>query len=196
MSECSTFISSSPDHPAEPGSLGRPQIGRKLAILDKDGPVGPGKEGIISVHRSDPGLMLGYFGAEQATADKFQGDWFLTGDHAAMSIDGDITFMGRVDDMMNAGGFRVSPLEVEAASLPHPRITEIGVTDIEVKEDTRIIVAFYTADTEIPEADLTAFAAEHLARYKQPRAWVRLDALPTNPNGKLSRKGLKPLFVR
>jgi acyl-coenzyme A synthetase/AMP-(fatty) acid ligase len=196
MSECSTFISATPDHPAAPGSLGRPQIGRKVAVMDEDGPVRSGKEGIISVHSSDPGLMLGYFGAPKATAEKFQGDWFLTGDHASMNAEGDITFMGRVDDMMNAGGFRVSPLEVEAALLPHPLIHEIGVTDIEIKEDARIIVAFYTSDAPIPEADLTAFAAAQLARYKQPRAWVRLDEMPTNPNGKLSRKGLKPLFPR
>ncbi|WP_420567366.1 class I adenylate-forming enzyme family protein [Thalassovita sp.] len=196
MSECSTFISASPAHPAAQGSLGRPQVGRKIAILDEDGAVEYGKEGIISVHRSDPGLMLGYYGAPDATAAKFQGEWFLTGDHASMNASGDITFMGRVDDMMNAGGFRVSPLEVEAALLPHPQINEIGVTDIEIKEDARIIAAFYTSDAPIPEPDLTAFAQDRLARYKQPRAWVRLAEMPTNPNGKLSRKGLKPLFPR
>lgn len=194
MSECSTFISASPDHPAQPGTLGRPQKGRKVAILGEGGPVGYGKDGIISVHRSDPGLMLGYFGAEQATADKFQGDWFLTGDHASMSADGDITFMGRVDDMMNAGGFRVSPLEVEAALLPHPQINEIGVTDVEIKQDTWVIAAFYTSDNPIPQDDLDAFSADRLARYKQPRVWVQVDEMPTNPNGKLSRQALKPLF--
>jgi acyl-coenzyme A synthetase/AMP-(fatty) acid ligase len=196
MSECSTFISASPEHPAAPGSLGRPQVGRKLAILDKEGPVHCGKEGIISVHKSDPGLMLGYYGAEAETAAKFQGDWFLTGDHASMSETGDINFIGRVDDMMNAGGFRVSPLEVEAALLPHPAIREIGVTDVEVKEDTFVIAAFYVADHDVPNEDLAAFAEDRLARYKQPRAWIRLDSLPTNPNGKLSRQALKPLFKR
>ncbi|NEU35425.1 benzoate--CoA ligase, partial [bacterium LRH843] len=79
-----------------------------------------------------------------------------------MNASGDITFMGRVDDMMNAGGFRVSPLEVEAALLPHPQINEIGVTDIEIKEDARIIAAFYTSDAPIPEPDLTAFAQDRL----------------------------------
>ncbi|MBA86045.1 class I adenylate-forming enzyme family protein [Thalassobius sp. S69A] len=194
LSECSTFISSSPDAPAIAGSLGRPQIGRKVSIIDEEGPVGTGKDGIICVHRSDPGLMLGYFGAPDETAQKFQGDWFMTGDHAEMTPQGDIVLHGRVDDMMNAGGYRVSPLEIEAALLPHPAIQEIGVTDVEIKEDTRIIVAFYRADTEIPAADLTRYAAERLARYKQPRAWVRLTEMPTNPNGKLSRRALKPLF--
>ncbi|WP_319823663.1 class I adenylate-forming enzyme family protein [Thalassovita sp.] len=196
MSECSTFISASPDHPAKPGTLGRPQIGRKIAIIDEEGPVTNGQDGTIAVHRSDLGLMLGYYGAPEDTAARFQGDWFLTGDHAEMSPDGDITFHGRVDDMMNAGGYRVSPLEVEAALLPHPLIREIGVTDIAVKEDAAIIAAFYTADSDIPEENLRAYAEERLARYKQPRAWVRIDTMPTNPNGKLSRKALKPLFPR
>ncbi|THD74847.1 long-chain fatty acid--CoA ligase [Thalassobius vesicularis] len=196
MSECSTFISAGPANPALPGTLGRPQTGRKIAIVDEEGPVECGKDGTIAVHRSDQGLMLGYYGAPEDTAARFQGDWFLTGDHAEMSEAGDITFHGRVDDMMNAGGYRVSPLEVEAALLPHPRIREIGVTDIEIKEDAAIIAAFYTSDAEIPQEELTAYADSRLARYKQPRAWVRIDAMPTNPNGKLSRKALKPLFPR
>lgn len=193
MSECSTFISASPQHPAAPGSLGRPQVGRKIAVIDEEGPIKIGKEGIISIHRSDPGLMLGYFGAAKETAAKFQGDWFLTGDHATMSAEGDITFMGRVDDMMNAGGFRVSPLEVETTLHAHPKIREIGVTDIEIKEDTRVIAAFYTSDAPIPEEDLRAFAEICLARYKQPRLWRRVETMPTNPNGKLSRKALRAL---
>lgn len=191
MSECSTFISASPQHPAASGSLGRPQAGRKIAVMDKEGPVSHRNEGIISIHRSDPGLMLGYYGAPKETAAKFQGDWFLTGDHAAMSADGDITFLGRVDDMMNAGGFRVSPLEVETTLHAHPKVREIGVTDIEIKEDTRVIAAFYTSDAPIPEEELRAFAESRLARYKQPRLWHRIETMPTNPNGKLSRKALR-----
>ncbi|MDX1780177.1 MAG: class I adenylate-forming enzyme family protein [Thalassovita sp.] len=194
MSECSTFISASPDNPATEGSLGRPQRGRRIAILGPDGPVERGIEGIIAVDRRDPGLMLGYFGAEDETAARFQGDWFVTGDHGVMRADGQIDYAGRGDDMMNAGGYRVSPLEVEAALHGIPGIREIGVTDVEIKADTRIIVAFYTADQPLDETALNAFAQQNLARYKQPRAWVRIDQMPTNPNGKLSRKGLKPLF--
>ena len=110
-----------------------------------------------------------------------------------MEKDGQIAYHGRDDDMMNAGGYRVSPLEVEAALLAHPGITEAGATDIEVKEDVRLIAAFYTGPEDIPEEDLRAWCEERLARYKQPRIFRRLDSLPTNPNGKLQRKALKPL---
>lgn len=193
MSECSTFISGSPAHPATPGTLGRPQDGRRVAILGPDGPVALGAEGTIAVTRSDPGLMLGYFGAEAETAAKMQGEWFLTGDQGMMQAGGQITYLGRADDMMNAGGYRVSPLEVEAALLAHPAIREVGVTDVEVKEDARIIVAFYVGEAA-DEAELKAFAAGCLARYKQPRVYVRLEALPSGANGKILRRALKPLY--
>ncbi|MGR3504770.1 MAG: class I adenylate-forming enzyme family protein [Paracoccaceae bacterium] len=193
MSECSTFISGSPAHPATQGTLGRPQDGRRVAILGPDGPVELGAEGTIAVARTDPGLMLGYFGAEAETAARMQGDWFLTGDQGMMDADGQITYLGRADDMMNAGGYRVSPLEVEAALLTHPAIREVGVTDIEVKQDARIIVAFYVGHPT-DEADLKAFAETCLARYKQPRVYIQLEALPAGANGKILRRALKPIY--
>lgn len=194
LSECSTFISGSPCRPAAPGTLGRPQTGRRVAIIGADGPVATGEEGTIAVHASDPGLMLGYLGAPEATARKFAGDWFLTGDQGVMDADGQITYLGRADDMMNAGGYRVSPIEVEAALAAHPGITAVAVTDIEVKVDARVIMAFYTGPETIPAAELDAFARERLAAYKAPRGFIHLDALPTGANGKLLRRALRPIY--
>jgi acyl-coenzyme A synthetase/AMP-(fatty) acid ligase len=195
MSECSTFISGSPAHPAAPGTLGRPQAGRRVAILGPDGhPVDPDEEGTIAVHRSDPGLMLGYVGAPEATAARFVGDWFLTGDQGMMSPDGTITYLGRADDMMNAGGYRVSPLEVEAALAEHPGITQVAVTDIEVKEDARLIMAFYTGPDPIDPASLDAFARARLAGYKCPRGFFHVESLPMGANGKLLRRALRPIY--
>jgi len=196
MSECSTFISSSPAHPARGGALGRPQRGRKVAILGPDGPVNKGEEGTIAIHRSDPGLMLGYLNAPEETKARMQGDWFLTGDLGAMAADGQITYLGRGDDMMNAGGYRVSPLEVESALLSFPGIEAAGVTDVEVKADTSIIAAFYTAPGELDETALRTHIETRLARYKQPRAFIHLTELPTGANGKLLRRALRPLFER
>ncbi len=194
MSECSTFISASPDHPAAPGTLGRPQQGRCVAILGADGPVPRGTEGTIAVHRHDPGLMLGYLGAPEATEARMQGDWFLTGDQGMMDAAGDITYLGRADDMMNAGGFRVSPLEVEAVLNTHSGITQSAVTDIEVKQDARLIMAFYTGPAPLDGDALHRFAAEALASYKRPRGYFHLDALPTGANGKLQRRELARIY--
>ena len=195
MSECSTFISASPALPAHPGTLGRPQAGRRIALLGEDGaPVPLGEEGTIAVDRNDPGLMLGYWQAEDETKARFSGDWFLTGDRGTMDEDFFIRYAGRADDMMNAGGYRVSPLEVEATLARFPGIKSVGVTDVEVKKDARVIAAFYTSEDDLDEAALTAYVEDTLARYKQPRLFRRLDMLPTNTNGKLSRRALREQF--
>ena len=194
MSECSTFISGHPGRPARDGALGVAQDGRRIAIVGTDGPVMTGETGVIAVHRSDPGLTLGYLGAEADTKACFQGDWFLTGDLGRMDPDGQVHYLGRSDDMMNAGGFRVSPLEVERALAEFPGLNEIGVTEVEVKPHVRVIAAFYTCDDSVSQADLDAFVARSLPRYKQPRIMQKVAAIPRNPNGKLLRKALPPLW--
>ncbi len=194
MSECSTFISGSPKAPAAPGAIGRAQPGRQVAILGQDGPQPPETPGTIAIHRDDPGLMLGYFGAPEETRAKFQGDWFLTGDMASCNASGQFTYLGRADDMMNAGGFRVSPLEVEAALSTMPGITAVGAAEVEVKRGTRVIAAFYTAPTPLDAADLQRYAETRLARYKQPRLYIHMAELPTGANGKLQRRSLRAAY--
>ncbi len=191
MSECSTFISGCPATPAKEGAIGTAQPGREVAILTDKGPARTNTPGTIAVHRSDPGLALGYLGAPDLWNARFQGDWFLTGDQGIMDADGQITYLGRNDDMMNAGGFRVSPLEVEETLLGMEGITGVGVTEVEVKKGTAVIAAFYTAAAPLNDYKLTDYAKETLARYKQPRLYVHVDALPTGGNGKLLRRQLR-----
>lgn len=190
MSECSTFLSGSPRRPAPEGTAGFPQPGRRLAILDEAGrPLAAGQAGTLAVHGSDPGLFLGYLGQRDETAARFRGEWFLTGDLAVEGADGSIATLGRADDMMNAGGFRVSPVEVEGALAGHPGAGELAVTEMPVASGSSVIAAFWTGDAT--EAELAALAAERLARYKQPRLWRHLDALPRTPTGKISRRSLR-----
>ena len=190
MSECSTFISSCPGRPADPATLGRPQPGRRVAILEDGAPVPRGAPGTIAVHRGDPGLMLGYLDAPEATAARMSGDWFLTGDLGAMDADDQVTYLGRADDMMNAGGYRVSPIEVEAALAACPGIAQCAVTEIEVRADARVIAAFYTGPETLPEDTLDRHMRARLAGYKCPRLYTRVPALPTGPNGKVQRRAL------
>ncbi len=194
MSECSTFVSASPAHPAPPGASGRPQDGRRVALLGLDGPVPLHEEGVIAVHRSDPGLMLGYLDQPEETAARFQGDWFLTGDTGSMAEDGAITYLGRADDMMNAGGYRVSPLEVEAALNAHPQVQETAAIELRIKADASVIAAVYVADTPLEDDILNRFASAHLARYKMPRIYIHRDTLPKSANGKLNRHALRAQY--
>jgi acyl-coenzyme A synthetase/AMP-(fatty) acid ligase len=194
MSECSTFISSSPSAPAQGDAIGQPQPGRRVAIVDAGGPVPVGTAGTIAIHKDDPGLMLGYHGAPDQTAARYQGEWFLTGDQGVSDSTGQITYLGRNDDMMNAGGFRVSPLEVEAALSQTPGVTSIGVAQVEVKPGVFVIAGFYTADLPLDEAALHLYAKTKLARYKQPRLYVHVPALPMGANGKLLRRSLRATY--
>ncbi|TVP73501.1 MAG: benzoate--CoA ligase [Rhodobacteraceae bacterium] len=194
MSECSTYISANPAQPAAPGTAGRAQPGRRLAILGPEmTPVARGTEGVLALHRDEPGLMLGYL-ENAAPVLPLQGEWFLTGDRAMMAEDGAISYLGRDDDMMNAGGFRVSPLEVERALMAHPAIHDIACTEVSPRAGVSVIAAFYTADAPLAEDALQDFAAAHLARYKQPRIYRHCDSLPRSANGKLSRRALRAEF--
>ncbi|MEL7090363.1 MAG: fatty acid--CoA ligase family protein, partial [Pseudomonadota bacterium] len=190
MSECSTFISSSPTMPAPRDTMGRPQPGRRVAILGPDGPAPIGDTGVIAISRDDPGLMLGYLNAQAETDARFRGDWFLTGDLGSMAADSTVTYAGRNDDMMNAGGFRVSPVEVEQALLSMPGLTACGAAEVTLAPGKSIIVLFYTGPEPLDDGALSAHAATRLARYKQPRAYVHLPTLPTGPTGKLIRRHL------
>lgn len=192
LSECSTFLSGSPDRPAPPGSTGYPQPGRRLAVLDDSGiPVPEGTPGVLAVHRSDPGLFLGYLDAPEDTAARFRGDWFLTGDTVAIGAEGAMRYLGRDDDMMNAGGYRVSPVEVEEAMQRHAGVIDCAAAEVAVRADARVIACFYTSATPLDEAALAHHAGETLARYKQPRIYVRLPTLPRGANNKLRRKELR-----
>jgi acyl-coenzyme A synthetase/AMP-(fatty) acid ligase len=199
MSEISTYVSSSPEVPPKPGSPGKPQPGRAVAILPVDGgsdPLGSGETGLLAVHRSDPGLMLGYWNRPDEAAQAFRGDWFLGGDLATMDEDGYIWFEGRNDDLMNAFGYRVSPQEVENVLLGHPGVAEAGVAEVQVRDDVSIIAAFVVAAEggECDGAAVLAHAEQHLARYKLPREIRIVEALPRTGNGKLLRKELCKLM--
>ena len=194
MSECSTFVSGAPGRTVDAGSIGWPQPGRRVAIVDAQGtPLPRNTPGIIAVDAADPGLMLGYWGDAAGTAARLQGGWFLTGDQGAMGTDGQIRYLGREDDQINPGGFRVSPLEIETALADLPGISELAVTELTVKDGVRVVAAFYTADNDLDSAALEAGARERLADFKRPRAWIRVDALPRSPNGKLLRRSLPAL---
>jgi len=192
LSECSTFLSGSPDRPAPPGSTGFAQPGRRIAVLDDVGnPVAPGTPGVLAVHRSDPGLFLGYFNAPADTAARFRGEWFLTGDSVQAEAEGAMRYLGRDDDMMNAGGYRVSPVEVEEAMLRFAGITECAAAEVAVRADATVIACFYASAAPLDEVALARHATETLARYKQPRLFVRLPALPRGAHNKLRRRDLR-----
>ena len=198
MSECSTYISSSPSVAVRPGSPGKPQQGRcvvALPVEEGEEPLSPGEIGLLAVHRSDPGLMLGYWKRPDEEDLIYRGEWFIGGDLVHFDADGYLIYHGRNDDMMNAMGYRVSPLEVEHCLSKHPAVAEVAVTELRVREGVSVIAAFVVPrDPDEPDgldaAPLLAYAHEHLAAYKCPREVIFTDVLPRTANGKVRRRDL------
>lgn len=190
MSEASTFVSSSPSVPPRQGFAGKAQNGRRLAVLGSAGPVGFGEAGVLAISKDDPGLMIGYFEQPTETETKFQGDWFVTGDTVSMDRDGYVTYLGRDDDMMNAGGYRVSPIEVEAAMMGCEGVTQAAAAEVKVRDGVHVIAGFYVADDDLSDA-LTEICTQALAKYKRPRMFVKMKALPMGANNKIQRKALR-----
>jgi acyl-coenzyme A synthetase/AMP-(fatty) acid ligase len=182
--------------PRKPGAVGKAQAGRRLAVLPLDGssePLPAGEEGLLAVHRADPGLMLGYWQRPQEERDVYRGEWFVGGDIAIVDREGYVFHRGRANDLMKALGYRVAPLEVEAALAEHPSVAEVACAEVRVRADVSIIAAFVVAHPGASHdaGEIERFAAERLAAYKCPRCIVFVDALPRTANGKLMRGALR-----
>ncbi|CAK0777641.1 AMP-dependent synthetase and ligase [Azospirillaceae bacterium] len=201
MSEISTYISTGPGMLLKPGSPGRPQEGRRVAILDSrqeasESPrlLPPGEIGLIAVHRSDPGLMLGYWRRPEEEALVYRGEWFAGGDLAHIDEDGYVWFHGRNDDILKISGYRLSPTEIERVLSRHPSVADVAVGECAVSADLSVLTAFVVRAVACEETDILDWAADHLAVYKLPRKVVFMDNLPRTSNGKLRRKELPREF--
>ena len=190
MSECSTFISQRPnENLTDLQSMGKPQRGRSVAILNEENnPVGFDKVGNLAVASTDPGCMLYYLGEK-----KLKQKWLLTNDLAKMSKYGEVTYIGRNDDMLNSGGNRVSPIELENLFSSLEGIDNVAAVDLTIKKDTTIIAVFYVAEESF-EKKLKILSVQNLARYKQPRLFIQVDSFPTSGNGKINRNQLRSQY--
>ena len=196
MSEISTYVSTPPNRKAPQGVTGWAQPGRHIAVLDDTGsPAAIGHVGRLAVHRSDPGLMLGYWKRPDLTENAYCGEWFVTGDLASMAEDGAVTYAGRADDQMNAGGYRVDPQDIETALTGLDGVSECGAAELQLRDGVSIIAAWIVPEegARLHRETILAEAKKHLAAYKLPRALFLVDALPRTPNGKLTRRRLTEL---
>jgi acyl-coenzyme A synthetase/AMP-(fatty) acid ligase len=201
MTEVSTYVSSGPAVAVRPGSPGRAQPGRRIAILPESpedssrasAPLPPHEPGLLAVHRSDPGLMLGYWRRPEEEAQVFRGEWFVGGDVASLDDDGYVWFHGRADDVIKSFGYRLSPVEIEAALASCPGVAEVAVVGLVLDETKTLVTAcLVRADDDagraLDESALRAHSTAHLAGYKQPHEYRFVDALPRTANGKVQRR--------
>ncbi|MSQ42290.1 MAG: acyl-CoA synthetase [Dehalococcoidia bacterium] len=196
MTEMSTYISTGPGVPIRPGSAGRPQPGRRVAILpiegDSEEPLPPDETGLLAVHRSDPGLMLGYWRRPAEQAAVIRGEWFIGGDLCSMDADGYVWFRGRADDVIKSFGYRLSPLEIEKVIDTFPAIAEACVVPHRIDDQRTLVTACVVArdGTTIDRDALARYVEARLAEYKRPHEYVVMESLPRTRNGKVLRREL------
>ncbi|WP_370275037.1 AMP-binding protein [Pararhodobacter marinus] len=192
QTECNMVASSAASLFApRPGCIGKPVPGFELAVLGPDGPIDRG-EGDIAIRRGAGSMFLGYWNRAEATAEKFRGDWMLTGDRGAWEA-GYLRFVGREDDVITSAGYRIGPAEIEDCLLRHPAVASaavIGVPDAERTERVRAHVVLRDGAKADGEA-LRDHVHAHLSAHLVPRE-VRFEtALPMTVTGKIIRKELK-----
>ncbi|MBI4637037.1 MAG: AMP-binding protein [Candidatus Rokubacteria bacterium] len=183
--------------PVRPGLMGRPYPGREVALVDDAGqPVGPGVEAQIIVRRGDPTGFLGYWEKPEKTREMFLGEWLKTGDMAVRDDLGYYRFMGRNDDLIKSGGYRIGPAEVEEALLALPEVAEAAVIPSPDPVRGAVVKALVrlAADVEASD-DLRARIQDHvrrgLAAYKYPRQIEFVQSFPLTTTGKIDRKLLR-----
>jgi acyl-CoA synthetase (AMP-forming)/AMP-acid ligase II len=184
---------------AKVGSTGLPYYGIDVRVVDLAGePVPPGVPGEVVTR--GPHLFSGYWNRPDATRDSVRDGWFHTGDIAEVDADGFVYIKDRSKDMIISGGENVYPAEVESVLSAHPGVSEVGVIgqpSVKWGECTCAIVVRgngWAGDDDMLVAELRALAQSRLAKFKQPKAYMIVDALPRNPSGKILKRVLRESF--
>lgn len=176
-------------------SVGRAQSPVEVRVVDGDGRVVPaGQDGEIVV--SGATVMAGYWNNPSATASTLRDDWLHTGDIGRMDAAGYLTLTDRSKDVIISGGSNVYPREVEEILLTHPSISEVAVAGQRDAEWGEVVVAFVVAKngSAPDEQALDAHCLSELARFKRPKRYVWLGALPKNNYGKVLKTELRKLL--
>jgi acyl-coenzyme A synthetase/AMP-(fatty) acid ligase len=183
-----------------PGSMGLPTPGYSIALLDESlHEVPAGEEGEIAVRVAPQrplGLFREYWRNPEETRQRFQGDWYLTGDRARRDAAGRFWFVGRGDDVIKSASYRIGPFEVESALLEHPSVLEAAVVGKPDAVRGQIVYAFVVLRRDwAPTEDLVQELQEHCKRvtapYKYPREIQFLEELPKTISGKIRRLELR-----
>jgi long-chain acyl-CoA synthetase len=174
------------------GSVGLAQSCVEVQIVDQEGATLPANEKGDIVVRGAP-VMLGYWRNPDATRDAIRDGWLWTGDVGMMDEDGFVTLSDRSKDVIISGGTNIYPREVEEVLLNHPSVVEVSVVGRSNPEWGEDVVAFIVAKpgVELPEAELDQFCTDNMARFKRPKLYVFLSALPKNNYGKVMKTELR-----
>ncbi|KIN61425.1 Acetyl-coenzyme A synthetase [Sulfitobacter noctilucae] len=180
----------------QPGCIGKAVPGHDVAVIDAAG-TPTQEEGDVAVRRGSASMMLGYWQRPEATAEKFRGDWLVTGDRGIWEGDY-LRFVGREDDVITSAGYRIGPAEIEDCLLTHPAVATCGVVGKPDALRTEVVKAYVVrkSGTDVTADMLQVWVKERLASYSYPREIEFLEALPMTVTGKVIRRELKARATR
>ena len=195
MTEAASQIAANPFELRKIGSVGR-AAGPEIAIMNEAGRTLPsGAHGEIMLR--GPNMSRGYYNDEAATRAAFRNGWFRTGDLGYLDDDGYLFIVGRIKDVINRGGQKISPLEVEDVLLSHPAVLEAGVFALpheKLGENVAAVVVL-RPNSAATSDQLRQFARKRLAAYKVPSVIRSVAALPKGASGKVKRNALAALIT-
>jgi acyl-CoA synthetase (AMP-forming)/AMP-acid ligase II len=187
MTEASHQIASNPLPPAarDPGSVG-PPTGTKVAALDGEGnELAAGSPGEISIR--GPGVMGGYLANPDANAAAFVNGWFRTGDLGVIDARGYIRLEARLKELINRGGEKISPFEVEEILRGHPAVHDVACFPVPDAKYGEVVGAAVVLTEPTDSQELLALCHDRLASFKVPRVMRIVDSLPKTATGKVLR---------
>ena len=196
MTEASHQIASNPLPPGarKPGSVGKP-AGAEVALMDEAGKLlAPGEIGEIVLRGA--GVTAGYAQNPEVNLGAFSNGWFRTGDQGTVDADGYVFITGRLKELINRGGQKISPREIDEVLCTHPAVAHavaFAVPDHRLGEEIAAAVVLRPGHVA-SEIEIRNHAAQLIADYKVPHRVVFLDELPKGPTGKLQRIGLAALL--
>jgi acyl-CoA synthetase (AMP-forming)/AMP-acid ligase II len=189
MTEASHQMASSPQPPGarKPGSVG-PGTGVQIGIMDDAGQLlAVGERGEVVI--KGPNVVSGYENNPEANAKSYTDGWFRTGDQGFLDTDRYLTLTGRLKELINRGGEKIGPREIDEVLLTHPAIAEavaFGVPHATWGEEVAAAVVL-KENSPATEPELLAFCKERLADYKRPKKFYIVDAIPRTATGKIQR---------
>ncbi|KAL8543972.1 hypothetical protein ACS0TY_004500 [Phlomoides rotata] len=198
MTEATHLMASNPlpeDGPHKPSSVGKP-VGQEMAILDVNGVVqGANVNGEVCIR--GPNVTQGYNNNVEANKSAFLFGWFHTGDIGFFDSDGYLHLVGRIKELINRGGEKISPIEVDAVLLSHPDIAQavaFGVPDDKYGEEINCAV-IPREGSNLDEAEVSRFCKKNLAAFKVPKRVFITDSVPKTATGKIQRRIVSEHFL-
>jgi acyl-CoA synthetase (AMP-forming)/AMP-acid ligase II len=195
MTEASHQMASNPLPPADrrPGTVGL-GTGVEIGIMDEAGQLLEGDATGEVVIRG-PSVIDGYADNPEANAAAFTEGWFRTGDLGRLDPDGYLALVGRLKEMINRGGEKIAPREIDEVLLQHPAVREAVAFGSPHPAWGEEVAAAVVLKEPVAEKDLLAFARERLADYKVPRKLYIVDAIPRTATGKIQRRSIAEVLT-